>query len=363
MKALVYHGPGQKAWEDVPTPEISADTDAIVRVDVVTICGTDLHILKGDVPAVTDGRILGHEAVGTVTSVGSAVKNVRPGDRVLVSCITACSACRFCREGRYGQCLGGGGWILGHLIDGTQAEFVRVPFADTSTYPAPAGVSDEDLLMLADIFPTSYEVGVLKGQVAPGDVVAIVGAGPIGLAAVMTAKLFSPAHIVAIDLADTRLEAATRFGADVVVNNGRDDPLAVVRGLTDGLGADVAMEAVGIPATFELAAELIRPGGRVANIGVHGAPATLHLETLWIRDVTITTGLVDTFTTPTLIRLLAGGQLRTGSLVTQRFALEDMTAAYDTFARAAETGALKVVLTSGGTRSDRELAVPAGARA
>jgi alcohol dehydrogenase len=363
MKALVYHGPDQKAWEDVPTPEISADTDAIVRVDAVTICGTDLHILKGDVPAVTDGRILGHEAVGTVTSVGPAVKNVRPGDRVLVSCITACSACRFCREGRYGQCLGGGGWILGHLIDGTQAEFVRVPFADTSTYPVPAGVSDEDLLMLADILPTSYEVGVLKGQVAPGDVVAIVGAGPIGLAAVMTAKLFSPAHIVAIDLADTRLEAAKTFGADIVVNNGRDDPLAVVRGLTDGLGADVAMEAVGIPATFELATELVRPGGRVANIGVHGKPATLHLETLWIRDVTITTGLVDTFTTPTLIRLLAGGQLRTGSLVTQRFALEDITAAYDTFARAAETGALKVVLTSGGTRSDRELAVPVGARA
>jgi alcohol dehydrogenase len=355
MKALVYHGPGRKAWEDVPKPAISAETDAIVRVDAVTICGTDLHILKGDVPAVTDGRILGHEAVGTVESVGSAVKNVRAGDRVLVSCITACGACRFCREARYGQCLGGGGWILGHLIDGTQAEFVRVPFADTSTYPVPVGVSDEDLLMLADILPTSYEVGVLSGRVSPGDVVAIVGAGPIGLAAVMTAKLFSPAHIVAIDLADVRLEAAKRFGADVVVNSGRDDPLTVVRDLTEGLGADVAIEAVGIPSTFELATELIRPGGRVANIGVHGKPATLHLEKLWIKDVTITMGLVDTFATPTLIRLLSGGQLQPGALVTQRFALDDMAVAYDTFARAGETGALKVVLTPGHGRGARAL--------
>jgi len=363
MKALVYHGPDRKAWEDVPRPALSADTDAIVRVDATTICGTDLHILKGDVPAVTDGRILGHEAVGTVESVGPAVKNVRPGDRVLVSCITACGTCRFCRETRYGQCLGGGGWILGHMIDGTQAEFVRVPFADTSTYPVPAGVRDEDLLMLADILPTSYEVGVLQGKVAPGDTVAIVGAGPIGLAAVMTAKLFTPAHIIAIDLVDARLQAARRFGADVVVNSGRDDPLTVVRALTGGLGADLAIEAVGIPATFELATELIRPCGRVANIGVHGQPATLQLDKLWIRDVTITMGLVDTFATPTLIRLLQGGQLDTGALVTQRFGLDDMMAAYDTFAKASETGALKVVLTAGGTRIDGELRVPVGATA
>jgi alcohol dehydrogenase len=363
MKALVYHGPGLKAWEDVPKPNITADTDAIVRVDATTICGTDLHILKGDVPQVTDGRILGHEAVGTVESVGSGVKNVRPGDRVLVSCVTACAACRFCREGRFGQCLGGGGWILGHLIDGTQAEFVRVPFADTSTYPVPEGVSDEDLLMLADILPTSYEVGILNGHVAPGDVVAIVGAGPIGLSAILTAKLFSPAHIVAIDLADTRLAAAKRFGADVVVNSLRDDPLSIVQGLTAGLGADVAIEAVGVPETFELATELIRPGGRVANIGVHGKPATLHLERLWIRDVTITTGLVDAYTTPTLICLLSGGQLKTSPLITQRFALEDMTAAYDTFTRAGETGALKVVLTAGATTTAHETSVLVGASA
>jgi alcohol dehydrogenase len=346
MRALVYHGPGQKAWEEVPDQSLQADTDAIVRVDAVTICGTDLHILKGDVPAVTDGRILGHEAVGTVEEVGPGVKNVRVGDKVLVSCITACGACRYCREGSYGQCIGGGGWILGHKIDGTQATHVRVPFADTSTYPAPAGVSDEELLMLADIMPTGYEVGVLNGGVQPGDVVAVVGAGPIGLSAMMGARLFSPAHVVAIDLADSRLDAAKQFGADVTVNNGREDPAAAIAELTDGLGADVAMEAVGVPATFELAARLIRPGGSVANIGVHGEPATLHLEDLWIRNVTIRTGLVDTYSTPTLLKLIASHQVNAARFVTHHFALDDIMEAYDVFSRAADTGALKVVLTS-----------------
>jgi alcohol dehydrogenase len=268
-------------------------------VDCTTICGSDLHILKGDVPEVTEGRILGHEAVGTVESVGSAVMTIVPGDRVLVSCI---SACRYCREGRYGQCLGGGGWILGHLIDGTQAEFVRVPFADTSTYRVPDGANDEEILMLADILPTAYEVGVLNGHVQPGDTVAVVGAGPIGLSAILGAQLYSPSHIIAIDLADSRLDAAKIFGADLTVNNGRDDPIAFVHEITDGLGVDVAIEAVGVPASFELCA---RPGGHVANIGVHAKPATLHLEKLWTRDVTITTGLVDTYSTPTLLRLVA----------------------------------------------------------
>jgi alcohol dehydrogenase len=273
------------------------------------------------------------------------VKNVKVGDRVLVSCISACGACRFCREGSYGQCLGGGGWILGHKIDGTQAEYVRVPFADTSTYQAPAGVSDESLLMLADILPTGYEVGVLNGGVRPGDVVAVVGAGPIGLSAIMGARLFSPSHVVAIDLADSRLEAAKQFGADVCVNNGREDPLAVVQSLTGGLGADVAIEAVGVPATFELAAELIRPGGRVANIGVHGEPATLHLEDLWIKNVTIRTGLVDTYSTPTLLQLTSSQQVDAARFVTHHFRLDQFIEAYDVFARAGDTGALKVVLT------------------
>jgi alcohol dehydrogenase len=345
MKALVYHGPGAMAWEEVPYPRLQADTDAIVRVDTTTICGTDLHILKGDVPAMIDGRIIGHEAVGTVTEVGAGVHNIHVGDHVLVSCVTACGVCRFCRDQRYGQCTGGGGWILGNEIDGTQAEYVRVPFADNSTYLASAGASDEELLMLADIVPTGYEVGVLNGQVRPGDVVAVVGAGPVGLSAIMGARLFSPSHIVAIDRIPARLDAAKQFGADVVVNNAHEDPLAVVRALTGGLGADVAIEAVGVPATFELAARLIRPAGRVANIGVHGQPVTLHLEELWSRDVTITTGLVDAYSTPTLLRLLASGHIDVKRFVTHHMALDDVVEAYNVFSRAAETAALKVILT------------------
>ena len=285
MKALVYHGPGQRGWDSVEDPRLIDPTDIIVRVDTTTICGTDLHILKGDVPETGPGTILGHEAVGTVEEVGPGVSTVERGDRVLMSCVSSCGRCRFCKEGRYGQCLGGGGWIFGHLINGLQAEFARVPFADTSVYKVPEQLTDEQVLFLADILPTSYEVGVLNGMVSPGDLVAIVGAGPIGLAAILTARLYTPGKIVAIDLADSRLESAERFGADVTINNGREDAVAKVMEMSDGLGADAAFEAVGVPATFELAAELIRPGGRLANIGVHGKPASLHLEKLWIRDV------------------------------------------------------------------------------
>ncbi len=344
MKALVYHGPGNKAWEEVARPTLVADTDAIVRVDTTTICGTDLHILKGDVPAMIEGRIIGHEAVGTVAEIGQGVRNLQVGDRVLVSCVSACGRCRFCREAHYGQCVGGGGWILGNTIDGTQADYVRVPFADNSTYPVPVGVSDEELLMLADILPTGYEVGVLNGQIRPGDVVAVVGAGPIGLSAISGAKLFSPSLVVAIDMATARLDAAKQFGADVVINNTEQDPIAAVMELTGGLGADVAIEAVGVPATFELAADLIRPGGRVANIGVHGKPVTLHLERLWTRNVTITTGLVDTYSTPTLLRLLVGKQIDAARFITHRFTFDEFIHAYDVFANAADTGARKVVL-------------------
>lgn len=344
MHAMVFRGPGQSSWQEVSDPAIQRGTDVIVRVDAVTICGTDLHILKGDLPEVNSGRVLGHEAVGTVTEIGTAVQTLQVGDRVLVSCVSACGTCRFCRESRFGQCLGGGGWILGHLIDGTQAELVRVPFADTSTYRIPAGITDEQMLMLADILPTSYEVGVRNGRVEPGDVVVIIGAGPIGLAAVLTAQLYSPGHIVVVDVADSRLEAAHKLGARTVINSRTADVRAAVAALTEGLGADVAMEAVGIPETFELAVDLVRPGGHIANIGVHGAPATLHLEKAWIRDLTITTGLVDTASTPTLIRLVQSGQLEPTRLITHRFDLSEFPAAYDVFARAQETGALKVVL-------------------
>src|SRR5271154_99806 len=270
MKALVYHGPGQRTWESVPDPTILEPTDAIVRIDTSTICGSDLHILKGDVPEVKPGTILGHEAVGTVIEVGAAVTTIEAGDRVLVSCITSCGRCRFCKEGHYGQCTGGGGWIFGHTIDGLQAELARVPFADNSVYKVPEGLSDEQVLFLADILPTAYEVGVLNGRVEPGDTVAIVGAGPIGLAAIMTARLHTPGRIVAIDLADSRLAKAREFGADATINNGTEDVVAKAMELTDGLGVDVAIEAVGVADTFELCTRLIRPGGRVANVGVHG---------------------------------------------------------------------------------------------
>jgi alcohol dehydrogenase len=344
MKALVYHGPSQRGWDTVKDPEIIDQTDIVVRIDSSTICGSDLHILKGDVPETTPGTVLGHEAVGTVMEIGRSVATVVVGDRVLMSCISACGRCRFCREGRYGQCLGGGGWIFGHLIDGLQAEYARVPFADNSVYKVPDELSDEQVLFLADILPTAYEVGVLNGMVTPGDVVAIVGAGPIGLAAMLTASLYTPGHIVAIDLDDGRLESARRFGADTTINNGREDALEQIMELTDGLGADVAFEAVGVPQTFELATELVRPCGHIANIGVHGAPATLHLEKLWIRDVTITTGLVDTITIPRLMKLVASGRLDPTIFATHRFALDDTMDAYDTFADAATTKALKVVL-------------------
>lgn len=343
MKGYVFHGTGQSAWEEIPDPAIKDPTDAIVRVGAVTICGTDLHILKGDVPEVRPGTVLGHEAVGEIVEIGSDVRTVRPGDRVLVSCITACGRCAYCRQGAYGQCRGGGGWILGHLIDGTQADYVRVPFADLSVHPLPGAMDSADAVLLADIFPTSYEVGVLNGHVRPGDTVVVVGAGPIGLAAIATARLFSPERIVAVDLAAARLEAARQLGADAVAD-ARETPEQLVADLTDDLGADVVIEAVGVPESFELCTRMVRPGGHVANVGVHGAPATLHLEDLWIKNITITTGLVDTYSTPTLLRMTAAGRLPTSQLVTHTFPLDRMEEAYDVFAGAADTGALKVVL-------------------
>ncbi|AZS84079.1 zinc-dependent alcohol dehydrogenase family protein [Streptomyces griseoviridis] len=343
MKAFVFEGPGAAAWQEVPDPLVEEPGDVVVRVDAVTICGTDLHILKGDVPEVPSGTVLGHEAVGEVVEAGPDVRGVRPGDRVLVSCITACGRCRFCREAVYGQCRGGGGWILGHLIDGTQAEYVRVPHADLSVYPLPGSLASNDAVLLADIFPTAYEVGVRNGRVRPGDTVAVVGAGPIGLAAVATAGLLSPDRVIAIDLATGRLDAAKHFGADAVAL-ADEDPGRLVADLTDGLGADVVIEAVGAPETFELCTRLVRPGGHVANIGVHGKPAVLHLEDLWIRNLTITTGLVDTRSTPTLLRMAAAGRLPTSPMVTHTFPLDAMREAYDVFSRAADTGALKVVL-------------------
>ncbi|MGW4229480.1 alcohol dehydrogenase catalytic domain-containing protein [Streptomyces sp. NPDC004980] len=356
MKALVFQGKGRKAWQDVPDPGVEDPGDAVIRVDAVTICGTDLHILNGDVPEVKPGTVLGHEAVGEVVETGGDVRSVRPGDRVLISCITACGRCRFCRENRFGQCRGGGGWILGHLINGTQAEYVRVPHADMSVHPLPDSVSSEDAVLLADILPTAYEVGVLSGQVGPGDTVVVIGAGPIGLATVATARLYSPRRVIAVDIAPSRLDAARAVGADVTVG-ADEDPEALVGDLTGGMGADVVVEAVGVPETFEQCTRMVRPGGRVANVGVHGKPATLHLESLWSKDVTITTGLVDTYSTPLLLEMTTTGRIPAApALVTHRFTPSQMEEAYDVFSRAADTGALKVVV---GAPSHDAVSLPA----
>jgi alcohol dehydrogenase len=347
MKALVYHGPGQKSWDIVADPKLTEPTDIVVQIDTTTICGTDLHILKGDVPTVEAGRVLGHEAVGTVVATGSAVTGIASGDRVIVPAITSCGRCAYCKRAMPSHCqaTGGIGWIFGHLIDGTQAEYARVPFAETSVHKVPEGVTDEQVLFLTDILPTGYEVGVRNGGVKPGDVVVVVGAGPVGLAAIQTARLAGAATVVAVDLADSRLEHATRFGADRTVNSGSGDVDKQIAALTeDGLGADVAIEAVGIPATFDICTRVVRPGGTVANIGVHGASTTLHLEELWIKNVTITTGLVDGTTVPMLMRLVRSGKIAGDLFGTHEFALADIMSAYDTFAEAGKHNALKVVI-------------------
>jgi alcohol dehydrogenase len=344
MKALVYHGPGDKRWEEKPKPAVVEPTDAVVRITRTTICGTDLHILKGDVPAVTKGRILGHEGVGVIDEVGSAVSNFKKGDRVLISCISSCGKCGNCKTGLYAHCENGGGWILGHLIDGTQAEFVRIPFADNSLYPIPEGSDEAALVMLSDILPTGYEIGVLYGQVSPGDVVAIVGAGPIGLAALLTAQFFSPAEIIMVDTDPNRLAVAMKFGATKAVDNGKGDAAAQVREYTGGKGVDVAIEAIGIPATFDICQEIVKAGGNIANIGVHGKPVTFRIDELWIKNITLTTGLVSTNTTPQLLKTVRSGKLDAGKLVTHRFRLDEMLKAYEVFGSAAKEKALKVII-------------------
>lgn len=345
MKALVYHGPGQKSLDDRPKPDLRDPGDAIVRITHTTICGTDLHILKGDVPSCTPGRILGHEGVGVIEAVGAGVTAFKPGDHVLISCITSCGRCEYCRKGMYSHCTTGG-WILGNMIDGTQAEYVRIPHADTSLYPIPAGANEEALVMLSDILPTGFECGVLNGKVAPGASVAIVGAGPIGLAALLTAQFYSPTEIIMLDLDDNRLEVARRFGATQVINSSQGDAATAVKALTGGRGVDTAIEAVGIPATFQLCEDLVAPGGVIANIGVHGSKVDLHLERLWSHNIAITTRLVDTVSTPMLLKTVQAKKIDPTQLITHRFALADMMEAYDTFGRAASTRALKVIISN-----------------
>jgi alcohol dehydrogenase len=343
MKALVYLGPQKKAVEERPKPEISAPTDAIVKVTRTTICGTDLHILKGDVPTCQPGRILGHEGVGVVDLVGSAVTEFKPGDRVLISCVSACGKCVNCRRQMYSHCTTGG-WILGNSIDGTQAEFVRIPHADMSLYPIPKGADEEAMVMLSDILPTGHECGVLNGKVQPGATVAIVGAGPVGLAALLTAQFYSPGQIIMIDLDEGRLETAKRFGASSTVNSADGQAASKVMSMTGGHGVDTAIEAVGIPATFELCQEIVAAGGTIANIGVHGKKVDLHLERLWDRNLSITTRLVDTSSTPMLLKTLCSHRLDPKPLITHRFKFDKILDAYETFANAAKTHALKVII-------------------
>jgi alcohol dehydrogenase len=343
MKALVYLGPSKKELDERPKPDIEAPTDAIVRITKTTICGTDLHILKGDVPSCAPGRILGHEGVGVIDKVGPAVTAFKQGDRVLISCISACGKCVYCRKLMYSHCTTGG-WILGNKIDGTQAEFVRIPYADTSLYPIPDGSDEEALVMLSDILPTGFECGVLNGKVQPGSTVAIVGAGPIGLAALLTAQFYAPAEIIMIDLDPNRLEVAMKFGATATVNSADGKAVESVMKLTGGRGVDTAIEAVGIPATFELCEDIVAPGGTISNIGVHGTKVALHLERLWDRNITITTRLVDTVSTPMLLNIVKSRKIDPKLLITHRFKLDSIFDAYETFGQAARTKALKVII-------------------
>jgi alcohol dehydrogenase len=343
MKALVYLGPSKKELDERPTPDITAPTDAIVRITKTTICGTDLHILKGDVPSCAPGRILGHEGVGVIDKIGPAVAAFKPGDRVLISCISSCGKCAYCRKLMYSHCTTGG-WILGNKIDGTQAEFVRIPYADTSLYPIPSGADEEALVMLSDTLPTGFECGVLNGKVQPGSTVAIVGAGPIGLAALLTAQFYAPAEIIMIDLDDNRLEVAKRFGATAVINSTDGHAMETVMNMTAARGVDTAIEAVGIAATFELCERLVAPGGTIANVGVHGTKVDLHLENLWDRNITITTRLVDTVSTPMLLNIVKAQRINPTLLITHRFKLADIFSAYETFGQAARTKALKVII-------------------
>ncbi|NYI41452.1 alcohol dehydrogenase [Demequina lutea] len=349
MKALVYEGPGKKAWKDVPRPVITSPTDVVVKMIATTICGTDLHILKGDVPEVEVGRILGHEGIGEITEVGEGITQLAVGDRVILSCVSSCGKCANCRQGLYSHCLdpegiAGIGWILGYMIDGTQAEYVRVPFAENSVYKLPKGMTDAEGILLSDILPTGFEIGVQYGQVKPGDVVAVIGSGPVGLAAVMTARLYGPSKIIAVDLDSARLKRAAGFGATDTVNSGDKDWKKQVLALTDGQGVDVAIEAVGIPLTFTMATEVVRPGGHVANIGVHGKPVELKLNELWIRNIGISMGLVNTNTLGMLLKLVAEHKLPAKKFVTHEFTFDEMLKAYDVFGNAAGNDALKVLI-------------------
>ncbi len=345
MNALVYLGPGKKEWIDVPKPSVLKPTDAVIKVLKTTICGTDLHILKGDVPTVEEGRILGHEGVGVIEEIGTGVQNFKPGDKVLISCITSCGKCDNCKRGLYAHCEDGG-WILGHTIDGTQAEYVRIPYADTSLHPIPKGMDEDAMVMLSDILPTGFEIGVLNGSVKPGDTIAIIGAGPVGLSALLTSQFYSPSEIIMVDLDDHRLEISQKFGATKLINSSDGRAVQKIMELTDGKGVDVVIEAVGIPATFDICQEVVKPGGNIANVGVHGKSVELHIEKLWIQNITLTTGLVSTNSTPMLLKSVVANKIEPLQLITHRFQMSDIMEAYSVFGNASKEQAIKVIISN-----------------
>jgi alcohol dehydrogenase len=342
MKGLVYGGPGIIEWKEIPKPVIEKQTDALVKILKTTICGTDLGILHGKTPSVKPGTTLGHEGVGVVEEVGTAVRNFKKGDHVIISCITADGTCEYCKKQMYGHCQEGG-WILGNLINGTQAEYVRIPHADNSLYPVPEGSDEEAMVMLSDILPTGHEMGVLNGCVKPGDTIAIVGAGPIGMSALLTAQFYSPAKIYMIDLDENRLQQAKKSGATDTIDTAKEDAVKRILSETKD-GVDVAIEAVGLPATFDICQKIVRPGGHIANIGVHGQPVALQIQELWIKNITITMGLVNTNTTPMLMKTVSSGKLDPKKLITHHFKLDDMLHAYEVFGNASKEKAIKVMI-------------------
>jgi len=344
MHALVYDGPGKIIWKVVAKPIVDKPTDALVKIIKTTICGTDLGILHGKTPTVKAGTTLGHEGIGVIEEVGASVRNFKKGDHVIISCITADGSCEYCKKQMYGHCEDGG-WILGHLINGTQAEYVRIPHADNSLYAVPKGIDEEALVMLSDILPTGHEIGVINGCVKPGDTIAIVGAGPIGMAALLTAQFYAPAKIYMIDLDSNRLLLAKKLGATQVINSGEEDVVKILMSETKD-GVDVAIEAVGAPATFDICQQIVRPGGHVANIGVHGKSVDLQIQDLWIRNITITMGLVNTNTTPMLLKTVVSGKIKPQELITHRFRLDEILKAYEVFGNADKERALKIILTN-----------------
>lgn len=342
MKGLVYGGSGKIELKEIPVPVITKPTDALVKILKTTICGTDVGILKGKTPSVQPGTTLGHEGVGVIEEAGIGVRNFKKGDHVIISCITSDGTCEYCKKGLYAHCEDGG-WILGNTINGTQAEFVRIPHADNSLHHIPAGSDEEALVMLSDILPTGHEIGVLNGQVKPGDTIAIVGAGPVGMSVLLTALFYSPAKIYMIDLDENRLNLAKKLGATDAINSGTEDVVKKILSETKD-GVDVSIEAVGVPATFDVCQNIVRPGGHIAVVGVHGHSVNLQLQNLWIQNITLTTGLVSTNTTPMLLKTVSSGKIAPGELITHHFKLDDILQAYEVFGNASKEKAMKVII-------------------